>query len=63
MGEAVQLAALIAQLLPLGLEVYQQIQQNNQNAGLVPVEQLVSDALANAAATKAAAQAELNKLP
>lgn len=62
MGTAVELAALIAQLLPLGLQVYQKIQENNTNAGLVPVDQLLADALANAAATKNAAQAEIDKL-
>lgn len=59
LSDTLAIAALLAQLLPAGVELYQKIQQNNQNAGLVPVETLLEDAIGLGTTIEQAADAEI----
>jgi hypothetical protein len=54
------LAALIAQLIPLGINIYTQIQQANANT-LKPIEQVLADADVNWDAIAVAAAAQIAK--
>jgi len=54
------LANLIAQLIPLGINIYSQIQQGNTNA-MKPIEQVLAEADANWDAIAVAAAAQIVK--
>lgn len=54
------LAALIAQLIPLGINIYTQIQQANANT-LKPIEQVLAEADVNWDAIAVAAAAQIAK--
>ena len=54
------LAALIAQLIPLGINIYTQIQQANANT-LKPIEQVLADADVNWDVIAVAAAAQIAK--
>ena len=54
------LATLIAQLIPLGINIYTQIQQANANT-LKPIEQVLAEADVNWDAIAVAAAAQIAK--
>ena len=54
------LAALMAQLIPLGINIYTQIQQANANT-LKPIEQVLAEADVNWDAIAVAAAAQIAK--
>jgi hypothetical protein len=54
------LANLLAQLIPLGINIYSQIQQANANS-LKPIEQVLAEADANWDAIAVAAAAQIAK--
>jgi hypothetical protein len=60
---AVAFANLLAQLIPMGIGVYNQIASANTEAGLKPIADILAAADANYAAIDAAAQAEIAKTP
>ena len=60
--DPVALATLLSQLIPLGINVYTQIQQANANA-LVPIEQVLASADADWDAVIKQAQAQMNPPP
>ena len=61
-ASALALAQLLAQLLPLGISAYTQIQQANQDQ-LKPIEEVLAAADAQWDSVIKAAQAELAKTP
>lgn len=44
---SVQIAQLLAQLLPLGIQLYNEILSANQNSGLKTLEQILAEADVN----------------
>lgn len=58
--ETTALAALIAQLLPLGIQVYNQIRAANPGANLPPLETILAAADADWDAIAKQAQAQLD---
>lgn len=60
--DPVALATLLSQLIPLGINVYTQIQQANANA-LVPIEQVLASADADWDAVIKQAQAQQQNPP
>lgn len=57
-ASAVAIANLLAQLLPLGINIYNQIEAANQNAGLQPLADILAAADVNYKAIQAAAVAQ-----
>jgi hypothetical protein len=60
--DPVTLANLLAQLIPLGINIYSQIQQANADQ-LKPIEQILAAADTNWGAIAAAAQKQIDSAP
>jgi prophage tail gpP-like protein len=60
--DPVTLANLLAQLIPLGINIYSQIQQANADQ-LKPIEQILAAADTNWDAIAAAAQKQIDSAP
>ena len=57
------LAALLGQLIPAGISLYTQLEQNSAGANIVPLATVLANADANWNAIYAAAQAQLGTAP
>lgn len=60
--DSLKIAAMIADFLPIAVNLYNKIKANNQNAGLADVSMLLADVQSIAQQGEATAQDEINKL-